>query len=79
MAPPLTLDELRAAVDAGEIDTVLLCLADMQGRLQGKRLMARHFVDDVVSHGAESSTMIGGSRLNGVRPRLGLRATPLRR
>jgi glutamine synthetase len=54
MAPPLTLDELRAAVDAGEIDTVLLCLADMQGRLQGKRLMARHFVDDVVAHGAEA-------------------------
>src|SRR5829696_4629150 len=54
MAPPLSLDELRTAVDAGEIDTVLLCLADMQGRLQGKRLMARHFVDDVVSHGAEA-------------------------
>src|SRR5688572_3215280 len=54
MAPPLTLEALRAAVDAGEIDTVLLCLADMQGRLQGKRLMARHFVDDVVSHGAEA-------------------------
>ena len=54
MAPPLSLDELRTAVDAGEIDTVLLCLADMQGRLQGKRLMARHFVEDVVSHGAEA-------------------------
>src|SRR5918994_6117976 len=53
MAPPLSLDELRTAVDAGEIDTVLLCLADMQGRLQGKRLMARHFVEDVASHGAE--------------------------
>jgi glutamine synthetase len=54
MAPPLTLDELRTAVDAGEIDTVLLCLADMQGRLQGKRLMARHFLDDVLEHGAEA-------------------------
>ncbi len=51
---PLSLEDLRAAVDAGEIDTVLLCLADMQGRLQGKRLTARHFVDEVVSHGAEA-------------------------
>ena len=44
---PLSLDELRAAVGAGRIDTVLLCLADMQGRLQGKRLTARHFLDEV--------------------------------
>ena len=47
------LEELRARVDAGEIDTVLLALCDMQGRLQGKRLTARHFVDEVVEHGAE--------------------------
>ena len=40
-------------VDAGEIDTVLLALCDMQGRLQGKRLTARHFVDEVAEHGAE--------------------------
>jgi glutamine synthetase len=51
---PLTLDELRTAVDAGEVDTVLLCLADMQGRLQGKRLTARHFLDEVLGHGAEA-------------------------
>ena len=49
----MNLDELRARVDAGEIDTVLLGLTDMQGRLQGKRLTARHFVDEVVEHGAE--------------------------
>jgi glutamine synthetase len=51
---PLSLDELRAEVGAGRVDTVLLCLADMQGRLQGKRLTARHFLEDVVSHGAEA-------------------------
>src|ERR671926_1250982 len=50
----MTLEELRAEVDAGRVDTVLLCLADMQGRLQGKRLFARHFLDDVVEHGAEA-------------------------
>ncbi len=49
----MNLDELRARVDAGEIDTVLLGMTDMQGRLQGKRLNARHFLDEVVEHGAE--------------------------
>jgi glutamine synthetase len=51
---PLPLDELRAAVGAGRIDTVLLCLADMQGRLQGKRLTAHHFLDEVLTQGAEA-------------------------
>ena len=49
----MNLDELRARVDAGEIDTVLIALTDMQGRLQGKRLTARHFLDEVAEHGAE--------------------------
>ena len=49
----MELDELRTQVDAGEVDTVLLAFTDMQGRLQGKRLTARHFLDDVVHHGAE--------------------------
>jgi glutamine synthetase len=35
------------------VDTVLLALADMEGRLQGKRLTATHFLDDVAEHGAE--------------------------
>jgi glutamine synthetase len=49
----MTLDELRAKVESGELDTVLLALTDMQGRLQGKRLTARHFVEEVAEHGAE--------------------------
>ncbi|HWE15086.1 MAG TPA: glutamine synthetase family protein [Solirubrobacteraceae bacterium] len=49
----LNLDELRLRADAAEIDTVLLAMCDMQGRLQGKRLTARHFVDVVAEHGAE--------------------------
>jgi glutamine synthetase len=47
------LDELKEAVAGGTVDTVLLALADMEGRLQGKRLTARHFLDDVADHGAE--------------------------
>jgi glutamine synthetase len=50
----LNLDQLRNAAQAGRIDTVLLALTDMQGRLQGKRLTARHFLHSVVEHGAEA-------------------------
>jgi glutamine synthetase len=49
----LTLEELTDQVQRGLIDTVLLALTDMQGRLQGKRLTARHFLDEVSHHGAE--------------------------
>lgn len=49
----LDLDQLRTAVSAGEIDTVLVAIADMQGRLQGKRCTAEWFLDEVVPHGAE--------------------------
>ncbi|MEJ7840791.1 MAG: glutamine synthetase family protein [Rubrobacter sp.] len=49
----LDLDTLSAEVDAGRIDTVLIAMTDMQGRLQGKRLTATHFLDEVVEHDAE--------------------------
>ena len=49
----MKLGDLRKAVDDGSIDTVLLCIADMEGRLQGKRLTARYFLDEVVEHDAE--------------------------
>ena len=49
----MTLDELKAEIAAGDIDTVLLALTDMQGRLQGKRLTAPWFLQSVVGHGAE--------------------------
>ena len=45
MPANLTFDTLKAAVDQGEIDTVLACIVDMQGRLMGKRFHARHFID----------------------------------
>jgi glutamine synthetase len=49
----MNLEDLRAAVAAGTVDTVLLGFCDMQGRLQGKRLVADHFVEEVAEHGAE--------------------------
>jgi glutamine synthetase len=49
----MNLSELQRRVESREIDTVLLALTDMQGRLQGKRFTARHFVEEVAEHGAE--------------------------
>ena len=50
---PLSLDDLTAKVGSGDLDTVLVVFTDMQGRLQGKRIHARYFLDEVVSHGTE--------------------------
>ena len=49
----LTLEELRSAVGAGEIDTVVLAFTDMQGRLAGKRLSAEFFLEEVAEHYSE--------------------------
>jgi glutamine synthetase len=49
----LTVDDLRTAVNSGAIDTVVVAVVDMQGRLQGKRLDAHYFLDDVLGHGTE--------------------------
>jgi glutamine synthetase len=49
----MNLEHLKRSIKADEIDTVLLAIVDMQGRLQGKRLTATHFVDEVVPHNAE--------------------------
>jgi len=49
----LSIEELRGEVDAGGVDTVLVALTDMQGRLQGKRLHARYFLDVVLEHATE--------------------------
>ncbi|MCP1121520.1 glutamine synthetase family protein [Robbsia andropogonis] len=40
----MTFEELQRAVAAGSIDTVLMCIVDMQGRLMGKRCHAAFFV-----------------------------------
>ena len=49
----LELEALRAGVADGSIDTVVVAITDMQGRLQGKRLDAQYFLDDVLGHGTE--------------------------
>ncbi|MBE1575180.1 glutamine synthetase family protein [Amycolatopsis roodepoortensis] len=50
----LTLDRLRELVEEGAVDTVLVAITDMQGRLQGKRCAAEYFLNEVVEHATEA-------------------------
>jgi glutamine synthetase len=59
MARVLTLHELQAAVSDGSIDTVVVAFCDMQGRLLGKRLHGRFFVDQgIAEQGVEGCTYL---------------------
>jgi glutamine synthetase len=49
----MDVQTLREEVAAGHIDTVAVALTDMQGRLQGKRIHAQYFLDEVLAHGTE--------------------------
>jgi len=44
----LDLDTLRSLIADGEIDTVLVCFPDMQGRLVGKRVTGHYFLDQAL-------------------------------
>ncbi|WP_431905183.1 glutamine synthetase family protein [Amycolatopsis thermoflava] len=50
----LTLDQLRELAEEGAVDTVLVAMTDMQGRLQGKRCSAAYFLNEVVTHATEA-------------------------
>jgi glutamine synthetase len=49
----LTVEELRVEIAGGTVDTVVVAFTDMQGRLQGKRMHADYFLDQVLGHGTE--------------------------
>ena len=49
----MDIETLRAQVASGAVDTVNVVITDMQGRLQGKRLHAPFFLDEVLAHGTE--------------------------
>lgn len=51
--PQLTLEQLRADVADGTVDTVVVAFTDMQGRLQGKRMHAAFFLEHVLEAGTE--------------------------
>jgi glutamine synthetase len=56
----LTLEDLRTLVASGEVDTVIAAMVDMQGRLMGKRVTGRFFLDQVAESGAHACTYLLG-------------------
>jgi glutamine synthetase len=56
----LSLDDLRTLVASGEIDTVVAAMVDMQGRLMGKRVTGRFFLDQVAEAGAHACSYLLG-------------------
>ena len=50
MTTSLTLNELGQLVKSGEIDTVVVVMTDMQGRLVGKRIHGSFFIDEIAHH-----------------------------
>jgi glutamine synthetase len=55
------LEELREMVRDGQVDTVIVALTDMQGRLMGKRVQAQAFLRGVVDHGIHFCTYLLGT------------------
>lgn len=51
--PALTLEALRVDIESGAVDTVIVAITDMQGRLVGKRMHGPFFLDEVLEHGTE--------------------------
>ena len=41
----ITFNNLKKKIQTKEIDTVLVCVSDMQGRLNGKRVTGKAFID----------------------------------
>jgi glutamine synthetase len=50
----LTLNDLEAMIRAGDVDTVLTVFPDVQGRLMGKRVVGRYFLDHVAGEGVHA-------------------------
>ena len=49
MSGILELKQLESLVEQGEIDTIVVCFPDMQGRLMGKRVTGHFFCEHVVN------------------------------
>jgi glutamine synthetase len=54
----LSKDELVKLIKSGDVDTVILAIADMQGRLQGKRLDAGFFLDELLTAPVEGCSYL---------------------
>jgi glutamine synthetase len=52
---------LNEQIREGNVDTLVVALTDMQGRLMGKRVQGRAFLDGVIDHGAHFCTYLLGT------------------
>ena len=48
-----SVEDLKKDIKDGTIDTVIVAMTDMQGRLVGKRIHGEHFLNDTLAHGTE--------------------------
>jgi glutamine synthetase len=55
------LDALKEMARDGRIDTLIVAITDMQGRLMGKRVQADAFLKGVIDHGAHFCTYLLGT------------------
>ena len=55
------LTELESMVRDGRIDTIIVAITDMQGRLMGKRVQGEAFLKGVIDHGAHFCTYLLGT------------------
>src|SRR5512135_23978 len=56
-----SLVDLEEMVRDGRIDTLIVAITDMQGRLMGKRVQAQAFLSGVIDHGAHFCTYLLGT------------------
>jgi glutamine synthetase len=61
MAGRITVEELREWVGNGQIDTVINAFCDMQGRLLGKRVTGKFFVEHCLEHGTHFCVYLLGT------------------
>lgn len=54
----LTFEALTSRIESGDIDTVIVAVCDMQGRLVGKRVRGEFFVDQCAEHGIHLCTYL---------------------
>lgn len=54
----ISIAELQTLVASNDIDTIVTAITDMQGRMVGKRVTARHFIDHCLDHGTHLCTYL---------------------
>ena len=61
-------EELESLVRSGAIDTLVVAITDMQGRLVGKRVQGEAFLNGVIDHGAHFCTYLLGTDMEMATP-----------